>query len=98
MATYNTNYGIVPLTSGTYGVDVLGNGLTATTVHQIYCITAGSITITASGGGKVTMTMAIGQTIDCMVREVIVNSGTYIGFRSKLDSRGQLYGGQPYGQ
>ena len=92
MALYNTNYELVPLTSGTYDVAALGNGLTATTVHQIYCLTTGSITITASGGGKITMSMTSGQTFDCMVRQVIVNSGTYVGFRSKLDSRGQLFG------
>lgn len=92
MATYNQNYEIVNLTSGTYNVDVLGNGLTAATVHQIYCLTSGSITITARGGGKATVNMTSGQTMDCMVQQVIVNSGTYIGFRSKLDSRGPLFG------
>ena len=93
MATYNTNYGIVPLTTaGTYGPDVLGNGLTATTVHEIYCLTSGNITITAQGGGTAVVPMTAGQSIKCMVREVIVSSGTYIGFRSKLDSRGPLFG------
>lgn len=92
MATFNTNYGIVNLTSGTYGVDVLGDGLTATTVHQIYCLTAGSVTISARGGGRATIPMTGGQSINCMVNEVTVVSGTYVGFRSKLDSRGQLYG------
>ena len=98
MATYNANYEIISLTSGTYGPDVLGNGLTATTVHQIYCLTAGSITITGQGGGTVIVPMLAGQSIDCMVRQVVVSSGTYAGFRDKLNSRGQLYSGQPYGQ
>ena len=92
MATFNTNYGIVNLTSGTYGVDVLGDGLTATTVHQIYCLTPGSVIITARGGGQATIPMTAGQSINCMVNQVIVSSGTYVGFRSKLDSRGPLYG------
>ena len=92
MATFNTNYGIVNLTSGTYGVDVLGDGLTATTVHQIYCLTPGSVTITAKGGGQATIPMSAGQSVNCMVNQVIVGSGTYVGFRSKLDSRGHLYG------
>jgi hypothetical protein len=91
MATFNTNYGIVNLNSGTYNVDVLGNNLTATTVHQIYCISAGTLTITATGGGKTTLPMTVGQSIDCMVKQVIVSSGAYIGFRTKLDSRGQLF-------
>lgn len=92
MATFNTNYGIVNLTSGTYDVDVLGDGLTATTVHQIYCLTPGSVTISARGGGQATVPMTAGQSINCMVNQVTVVSGTYIGFRSKLDSRGPLYG------
>ena len=92
MATFNTNYGIVNLTSGTYGVDVLGDGLTASTVHQIYCLTSGSITITARGGGQATIPMTSGQSINCMVNQVTIVSGTYIGFRSKLDSRGPLFG------
>jgi hypothetical protein len=92
MATFNTNYGFVNLTSGTYGVDVLGDNLTAATVHQIYCLTSGSITISASGDGKATVPMTSGQSIDCMVREVTVNSGTFIGFRTKLNSRGPLFG------
>lgn len=92
MATFNTNYEIVNLTSGTYGVDVLGDGLTATTVHQIYCLTSGSIILSARGGGKATFPMTSGQSINCMVREVTIVSGTYVGFRNKLDSRGPLYG------
>lgn len=92
MATFNTNYGIVNLTSGTYGVDVLGDSITATTVHQIYCLTDGSITITARGGGQAVVPMKAGQTIDCMVQQVTIGSGTYIGFRTKLDSRGPLFG------
>jgi hypothetical protein len=92
MATFNTNYGIVNLTSGTYGVDVLGDGLTASTVHQIYCLTPGSVVITARGGGQATIPMTAGQSINCMVNQVTIVSGTYVGFRSKLDSRGPLFG------
>ena len=92
MATFNANYGIVNLTSGTYGPDILGNNLTATTVHEIYCLTSGSITISATGGGQATIPMTSGQSINCMVRQVTVNIGTYSGFRSKLDSRVPLFG------
>jgi hypothetical protein len=92
MATFNSNYEIVNLTSGTYKSDVLGDNLTASTVHQIYCVTNGSVTISASGGGQATVPMTSGQSINCMLREVTVISGTYIGFRSKLDSRGPLFG------
>jgi hypothetical protein len=91
MATFNTNYEIVNFTSGTYGVDVLGDNLTASTVHEIYCLTSGSVTISASGGGQATIPMTSGQSLNCMLRQVTVNSGTYIGFRSKLNSRGSLF-------
>jgi hypothetical protein len=91
MATFNTNYEIVNLTSGTYRVDVLGDNLTASTVHEIYCLTSGSVTISASGGGQATIPMTSGQSLNCMLRQVTVNSGTYIGFRSKLNSRGSLF-------
>jgi hypothetical protein len=92
MATFNTNYEIVNFTSGTYGVDVLGDNLTASTVHEIYCLTSGSVTISASGGGQATIPMTSGQSLNCMLRQVTVNSGTYIGFRAKLNSRGPLFG------
>jgi len=92
MATFNTNYEIVNFTSGTYGFDVLGDNLTASTVHEIYCLTSGSVTISASGGGQATIPMTSGQSLNCMLRQVTVNSGTYIGFRSKLNSRGPLFG------
>jgi len=92
MATFNTNYEIVNFTSGTYGVDVLGDNLTASTVHEIYCLTSGSVTISASGGGQATIPMTSGQSLNCMLRQVTVISGTYIGFRAKLNSRGPLFG------
>ncbi len=91
MATFNTNYEIVNFTSGTYGVDVLGDNLTASTVHEIYCLTSGSVTISASGGGQATIPMTSGQSLNCMLRQVTVISGTYIGFRAKLNSRGSLF-------
>lgn len=91
MALFNANYGIVNLPVGTYNVGDLGDGLTASTVHQIYCISAGNLTLTARGGGQVTLSMTSGQTIDCVVKQVIVASGSFIGFRSFLNSRGPLY-------
>ena len=92
MATFNTNYEIVNFTLGTYGVDVLGDNLTASTVHEMYCLTSGSVTISASGGGQATIPMTSGQSLNCMLRQVTVISGTYIGFRAKLNSRGPLFG------
>ena len=87
MSIFKANYGIVNFPIGTYDVDVLGNGMTASTVHQIYCISSGSIALTATGGGTANIAMTSGQTIDCMVRKLVVSSGSFIGFRSKLDAR-----------
>ena len=44
----SANYKAIPLT-GTMGEDVLGNGVTGTSVHQVYCLAAGAIQITAAG-------------------------------------------------
>jgi hypothetical protein len=91
MATFNTNYELINFPVGTYDVDVLGNNLTATTVHEIYCTTSGTIIMTATGGGTATIAMTAGQSINCMIRKLVVSSGVFIGFRTKLDSRGRLY-------
>ena len=88
MAFHNTNYEMINLTSGTYDQSVLGNGLTASTAHEIYCITAGSITITAIGGGIATFPMIAGQTVPVLAGNIVVVSGTYVAFRAKF-----AYGG-----
>ena len=50
MAFHNTNWTAVNLPVGTYEMGELGNGITASTVHQIFCLTGGSITVSAIGG------------------------------------------------
>lgn len=77
------NYEAISL-SGTMLSDVLGNGISANTVHQIYCLAAGSITITAMGGGTFTWAPATANvSIDVVPSKVVVSSGTFIGFRTK---------------
>lgn len=77
------NYEVISL-SGTMTSDTLGNGITANTVHQIYCLAAGSISITAMGGGTFTWAPAAANiSIDIVPSRVVVSSGTFIGFRTK---------------
>lgn len=68
--------------AGTYTLNELGNGLTASTVHQIFCISGGTITISAMGGGQFTWPATSGQKIDVVAANVIVSSGAFVGFRA----------------
>lgn len=86
MAFHDTNYQIVPLTGGTYTTGQLGNGLTAATVHEIYCLSAGTITVTALGGGTVTLPMVSGQSMKVVVGKVTITSGMYAGFKAKFNN------------
>lgn len=88
MAFHNTNYQMVPLSTGTYETGDLGNGITASTVHEIYCLTPGSITITALGGGTVTASMTAGQSIKVLAGKIVVSSGTYTGFKAMFQASG----------
>jgi len=88
MAFHNVNYEIVPLTGGTYTLGQLGNGITASTVHEIYCITAGTISVTALGGGSATLPMTVGQSIKVLTAGCVITSGSYIGFRAKAQFGG----------
>ncbi len=82
MAFHNTNWTAVNLPVGTYEMGDLGNGLTASTVHQIFCLTGGAITITAKGGGTFTWTATSGQSINVVVGRCVVASGLFVGFKS----------------
>lgn len=91
MAFHNTNYTMVPITTGTYTAGVLGNNITGSCVHEVYCLTPGSITITAMGGGQVTVVMTAGQNIKVMVGQATVVSGTYVGFKAAFQNPGIQY-------
>ena len=88
MAFHNTNYTIIPLTSGTYTTGDLGNGITASTVHEVFCTSSGSITITALGGGTATFALTAGQSVKVLVGSCTIVSGTYVGFKTKFDASG----------
>lgn len=78
MATANANYKIVTLTGGTNGPYGLATG--ATVVHEVYCISGGSVTVTAIGGGSMTTTLTAGNSLHILCSGIVVNSGTFVGF------------------
>jgi len=82
----SANFSVVNL-EGSMGVSQLGDGLSAATVHRVYCLDAGSIEIEAMGGGTFEFNATTNEYIDVVVRSVTVNSGTFIGFKSKDNYR-----------
>lgn len=82
MGSFSKNYEAISL-SGTMGTNILGNGVTANTVHQIYCLSTGSISITPMGGGSFNWAGTTNAFIDVVPSSITVNSGTFIGFRTK---------------
>lgn len=82
MAFHNANFKAINLPVGTYELSDLGNGISASTVHQIFCLSNGSATITAIGGGTFTWTATAGQSIDVVTGRVVVGSGEFVGFKS----------------
>jgi hypothetical protein len=83
MMNISANYKVIPL-SGTMGAGQLGDGVTASTVHRVYCISPGNVTITAAGGGTFTFTASnANEYVDVVVGSLTVNAGTFIGFKAK---------------
>ncbi len=65
--------------------------ITATTVHQIYCLAAGAIIITPMKGPSFTWNATINTSMDVLVKSTTVSSGTFIAFRAKLQGgQGQM--------
>jgi hypothetical protein len=83
MAFHNANFKIVNLPVGTYTAGDLGNNVTASTVHEVYCVSTGSITINALGGGTATFPMTAGQSVKVLVGSCTVASGVFVGFKTQ---------------
>ncbi len=64
---------------------------TASTVHQLYCLSAGAIVVTPMLGATFTWNATTNASIDVMVSAVTVNSGSFIAFRAK-NERNPFYG------
>lgn len=82
MANIHANYRVLTL-SGTMNTGQLGDGFSAGTVHRIYCISAGNVTITPFEGDGFVWTATVNEFIDVVVAKVTVNAGSFIGFKEK---------------
>jgi hypothetical protein len=81
----SANYTVIPL-SGTMGSDILGDGISGSSVHRVYCLAAGNVTIKAAGGGSFTFTATNpNEYVDVVVESLTVNAGTFIGFKAKYN-------------
>jgi len=86
MATYNQNYESIILSGGnSFTLAELGDGHTATTVHNIFCVSGGTIQLQSMGGtgNGFTWTATPGQNIDIIVGSCTVVNGLFVGFRAK---------------
>ena len=92
MALYNQNYEskLLTVAGSPYTTGILGNGITASTVHEIFCLSAGTIQITAFGGGTFTWSAATSENINVMVGWCNVISGEFVGFKSFHDTKSQI--------
>lgn len=84
MAFHNVNFQAVNLTIGTYEMGALGNNISASTVHQVFCLSGGTTTITAMGGGTFTWTATAGQSVDVVAGRIVVSSGIFVGFKTSF--------------
>lgn len=81
---FKANYEIVSLSSGANEFPLSGN---TSTIHQVYCVADGSVTVKAVGGGSATFTLVANEKVDVLTRSINVGGGTFIGFRAKNDSQ-----------
>ena len=79
---YKANFEIVNLESGDNLFPLSGN---TTSIHQVYCIASGSVTIKGEGGGMATFDLTANDKVDIVSRDISVAGGTFIGFRTKND-------------
>lgn len=80
------NYEVVSL-SGTKNLFPFdsSNYRTATTVHQIYCLSAGVATIFPMSGPSFIWSGTTNSSIDVLTSAVTISSGTFIGFRARFE-------------
>lgn len=89
MAFHNANFEAITL-SGTQQQGDLGNGVTASTVHRIYCLSAGNIDITPMKGPTFNWVAIANEFIDILVSRTKVNAGSFVGFKAQFQAH-QFY-------
>ncbi len=86
MAAIHANYEVVSLTGTQNHFTGRETGvISASTIHQIYCLGAGTIIITPMKGPSFSWAATINTSMDVLVKSTTVSSGTFIAFRAKLD-------------
>lgn len=90
MGNTAANYEAIPLlaaaTYNFYPYDST-NYRTATTVHQLFCLTPGTVTIYPMNGTSFDWTPTSNSTsIDLLISAVTVAGGTWVAFKSKYDT------------
>ncbi len=85
MALYNQNFEakLLTVTGSPYDINEMGDNVSASTIHQIFCLSPGEITITALGGGVFTWSAATSEYVDVLATSCNVISGEFVGFRSQ---------------
>lgn len=81
---FKANYVLVPLSSGANEFPVTGG---TNSMHQVYCIADGSVTITAEGGGQATFALTANEKVDIVTRSINVVGGTFVAFRAMNNSQ-----------
>lgn len=83
------NYQVVSFAGGGATTNVFpfdsSNYRTGTTVHQIYCLSAGVATIYPMMGPRFIWSGGTNTSIDVLVSAVTVSSGTFIGFKARFE-------------
>jgi len=82
MGLYKQNYQAINLPVGAYTEGFLGDGLSATTIHELFCLADGAITITPKGGGTFTWSATTSQNLNVIVGNCEVLSGSFVGFKA----------------
>ncbi len=86
------NYEVVALSGTQSHTTGKENGyVTASTIHEIYCLSAGAIIITPLKGAPFTWNATTNASLNVLVKATTVSSGTFIGFRGKLNMN-QFFG------
>ena len=91
MALYNQNYQAILISAGiNYTPALIGDGYTATTVHQIFCLSDGVINITALGGGSFQWSATTSESVDVLVGSCSAITGSFVGFKTKNNQTQQF--------
>ena len=83
MGQINANYSVIQL-SGTKTLYELGDGISASTVHEIFCVSGGTIAITPMHGNEFIWGATAGQNMHITPRQTVLTSGLFLGFKAKF--------------